>query len=128
VPANLLAQLAATARKVLMMNNLVKVAFVVMLMNLLSTAQANQLPDYALASMLATKSKSLVTSRSHSANISYHSDRSRSHRGSVIDPSYKEAQCGGVAIGNVRPDNSGTPDRKIVVYISGNVINTGNQC
>jgi hypothetical protein len=110
------------------MNNLIKVLFVVMSMNLISTAQANQLPDYALASMLATKSKSLVTSKSHSTNISYHADRSRSDRGSVIDPNYKEAQCGGVAIGNVRPVNSSTSDRKVVVYISGNVINTGNQC
>jgi hypothetical protein len=105
--------------------NLQRVVGAILIAGAITPLQAGQLPDYALASMLATKSKSLVTSQSNTNNVAYHASRSKSNRGSVMDPSYKEAQCGGVAIGNVR---GGKSHKQVIVVISGNVINTGNQC
>jgi len=105
--------------------NLSRVVGAILIAGTITTLQAGQIPDYALASMLATKSKSLITSHSSTTNVAHHTSRSKSNRGSVIDPNYKEAQCGGVAIGNVR---GGKSHKQVIVVISGNVINTGNQC
>lgn len=94
----------------------------------ISIANAGQIPDYAMASMLASKSRALVSSRTNTTNIMHHADRTRRNRGSVIDPTYTEAKCGGVAIGNVRPIRDDMRHKQVTVIITGNVVNTANQC
>ena len=52
----------------------------------------------------------------------------RQNIGSALGTTTKEAACGGVAIGNVRPTIGVTGPRETTVIILGNVINTNNDC
>lgn len=89
---------------------------------------ANQVPDYAMATMLATKAKGLVAHRSTTTGIESNRIRLRRQRGSIIDDSIKEASCGGVAIGNVRPIAGDHRNHNVTIVVTGNVVNTGNKC
>jgi hypothetical protein len=82
-----------------------------------------------LAAMLATRAKNDVMSTSSTPGIGVHGDtKTRANRGSAIATINQQAGCGGLAIGNVRPVLGDHRQHQVTVVITGNVINTGNDC
>ena len=85
--------------------------------------------DATMASMLASKAKNDVLSSTSTPGIGVHGDtKTRANRGSAIATINQQAGCGGLAIGNVRPVLGDHRQHQVTVVITGNVINTGNDC
>ena len=94
-------------------------------------AQQTQMPNYALASQLATKARSNVRQRDATDIPVTQNLRNQRNRNSAIDHSIntsREAGCGGLALGNVRPLLGDHRQHNVNIVITGNIINTGNDC
>jgi hypothetical protein len=80
----------------------------------------------ANASLLANRAKSLLKGKDESKETqkSQRLQRMGSQAASVAP----DAECGGVAIGNVRPVIGDHRAHKQTIIILGHVINTGNRC
>jgi len=82
-----------------------------------------------LAAMLATRAKNDVMSTSSTPGIGVHGDiKTRANRGSAIAVNNQEAECGGVAIGNIRYLLGDHREHKVIIVINGNIINSDNNC
>jgi hypothetical protein len=90
-------------------------------------ARADVIDNDSNASILATQAKSLVQ-RTTRDGPTDQGNRLRDARGSQIATHHREADCGGVAIGNVRPSPHDHARHETNVIIRGNVINTNNRC
>jgi hypothetical protein len=89
------------------------------------------MPNYAVAAQLATKSKSNVRQREASNAPLTQNQRNQRNRGSAIDSSAntsREAGCGGLALGNVRPILGDHRRHNVTIIVTGNIINSGNNC
>jgi hypothetical protein len=92
-------------------------------------APVSAIEDSTLASMLASKAKNDVLSTSSTPGIGVHGDtKTRANRGSAIATINQQVGCGGLAIGNVRPVLGDHRQHQVTVVITGNVINSGNDC
>jgi hypothetical protein len=90
-----------------------------------STAMDNS----TLAEMLATRAKNSVMSSQSTPGIGVQGDtKLRARRGSAIAVNNQEAGCGGIAIGNVRPVLGDHRQHNVTIIVSGNIINSGNDC
>lgn len=95
------------------------------------TANAQQMPNYALAAQLASKAQSNVRQRDTTDIPVTQNLRNQRNRNSAIDSSIntsREAGCGGLALGNVRPMLGDHRQHNVTVVVTGNIINTGNDC
>jgi glutamine phosphoribosylpyrophosphate amidotransferase len=95
------------------------------------TANAQQMPNYALAAQLASKAQSNVRQRDTTDIPVTQNMRNQRNRNSAIDSSIntsREAGCGGLALGNVRPMLGDHRQHNVTVVVTGNIINTGNDC
>lgn len=96
-----------------------------------ASAQQQHMPNYALASQLATKARSNVRQRDATDIPVTQNLRNQRNRNSAIDHSMntsREAGCGGVALGNVRPMLGDHRQHIVNIVITGNIINSGNDC
>ncbi|MDA8620431.1 hypothetical protein N9Z25_02730 [Luminiphilus sp.] len=94
-------------------------------------ANAQQMPNYALAAQLASKAQSNVRQRDTTDIPVTQNMRNQRNRNSAIDSSIntsREAGCGGLALGNVRPMLGDHRQHNVTVVVTGNIINTGNDC
>ena len=82
----------------------------------------------ANATLMASQAKSLVGQVTKPATLTDHHQKMRDNRGSRVTDMQKEADCGGIAIGNVRPVPGDHRQHNTTVIIRGNVINTNNRC
>lgn len=82
----------------------------------------------ANATILANQAKSLVEQNGNAVNGSDNNQKARNNRGSAISENLREAECGGVAIGNVRPAVGDHRQHNTTIIIKGNVINSNNKC
>ena len=116
-----------------MIVNFTKLIFASALMLLVSAPTLGQqsMPNYALASQLATKARANVRQRDQTDIPITQNNRLQRHRNSAIDSSIsnsREAGCGGVAIGNVRPLLGDHRQHNVTVVVTGDIYNTGNDC
>jgi hypothetical protein len=93
-----------------------------------ASAQVQIIDNDANAAMLANQAKSLVRHPQKSSDLMDSNDRLRDNRGSQINDTPREADCGGIAIGNVRPIQGDHRQHTTTVIIRGNVINANNKC
>ena len=94
-------------------------------------ALSQTLPNYALAAQLATKAQANVRQRDMTDIPITQNLRNQRNRNSAINSSMntsREAGCGGVALGNVRPLLGDHRQHNVVVIVTGDVYNTGNNC
>lgn len=92
-------------------------------------AKADDLLDNgALATILGTQAKGLVSHSQKATESTDRNQRLRNNRGSNFEEAPKEAECGGVAIGNVRPVLGDHRQHNTTVIIRGNVLNVNNRC
>lgn len=89
---------------------------------------ADVIDNDANATLMASQAKSLVGQTTKPAAIIDHHQKMRENRGSRVSDMQSEAECGGVAIGNVRPVPGDHRQHNTTVIIRGNVINTNNRC
>lgn len=98
------------------------------LTSIAAAASAGDIIDNdANAMMLATQAKALIQHTTRDG-ITDQNDRLRDARGSMVTPTHREAECGGIAIGNVRPSRHHHGHHETTVIIRGNVVNAGNKC
>jgi len=90
-------------------------------------ALAQALDNASNAQILATQAKGLVQHTTRDG-IDDQNSRLRDARGSPIATQHREADCGGVAIGNVRPSLHDTRRHETTVIIRGSVVNANNRC
>lgn len=103
------------------------VGLMLMACGLVASAAGDVIDNDANAMMLATQAKGLVQHTSR-GGIEDQNDRLRNSRGSAVTPQHREAECGGIAIGNVRPSRHHHGHHETTVIIRGNVVNSGNKC
>lgn len=89
---------------------------------------AEVIDNDANATLMANQAKSLVQQTSKPSALMDSNQKLRNNRGSRISESQSEAECGGIAIGNVRPVAGDHRQHNTTVIIRGNVINTNNKC
>lgn len=90
-------------------------------------ARAQAIDNASNAQILATQAKGLVQHTTRDG-IDDQNNRLRDARGSQISQQHREAECGGVAIGNVRPSLHDSRRHETTVIIRGNVVNANNRC
>ncbi len=90
-------------------------------------ALAQTMDNASNAQILATQAKGLVQHTTRDG-VDDQNSRLRDARGSQISTQHREAECGGVAIGNVRPSLHDTRRHETTVIIRGNVVNANNRC
>lgn len=78
--------------------------------------------------MMANQAKSLIQQTTKPLNSMDSNQKTRDNRGSQISETPREAECGGIAIGNVRPVQGDHRRHNTTVIIRGNVINANNKC
>ena len=94
----------------------------------LSGVAAEILDNEANAIMLANQSKSGLMQNGNALQGSDANQPARSKRNSAIAEDMREAECGGIAIGNVRPAVGDHRQHQTTIIIRGNVINSNNKC
>lgn len=90
-------------------------------------ATAQTVDNDANALILANRAKILAESREQLSR-EVRSQQRRALQGSALGTLGREAGCGGVAIGNVRPVLGDHRQHETTVVILGNIINSGNEC
>lgn len=89
------------------------------------------LPNYALAAQLASKAQANVRQKNYNNLPLTQDERLSRNRNSAIDNSNltsREAGCGAVALGNVRPMIGDHRQHNVTVVVTGNIINSGSGC
>ncbi len=107
------------------------VALVVAAIGLLPAHAAAQsiIDNSANATILANRAQGLLGANTTLGNSKSALSRRRSRQNSPLGATTSlEAECGGLAIGNVRSDVGDHRTPSTTVIITGNVINTGNSC
>ncbi len=106
-------------------------AAIMFLMVFAIAANGQPMPNYALAAQLASKAQSNVRQRDKTDLPVTQNLRNQRNRNSAIDSSMltsREAGCGGLALGNVRPMLGDHRQHNVTVIVTGNIINSGNDC
>lgn len=105
-----------------------RLAAALALASIAAAAMAGDIIDNdANAVMLANQAKGLVQHTTRDG-VEDQNTRLRNARGSQITPTHRESECGGIAIGNVRPSPHHHGHHETNVIIRGNVVNAGNKC
>ena len=105
-----------------------RLATVVALALLLVLPEAVAIDNESNAKLLAYRAKSLVHKTDRTQNRQERKNQRQHRMGSPHAALDNEAQCGGLAIGNVRPALGDHRQHNTTVIINGDVINTNNGC
>jgi glutamine phosphoribosylpyrophosphate amidotransferase len=111
--------------------NLTGKSLVLLASFLFSNVTYSAMPNYALAAQLASKAQSNVRQREATNMPVTQNLRNQRNRKSAIDSSIltaREAGCGGLALGNVRPMLGDHRQHNVMIVVTGNIINSGNNC
>lgn len=90
------------------------------------STSAEIIDNDANALILANRAKGQLTSRTRSARDLQ--NQRRALQGSALGTLGREASCGGIAIGNVRPVAGDHRKHETTVIVQGNIINSNNSC